>query len=160
VPVAPPSQDEERERLSKTYDDVKTIDSTFIGNSDTLHLHLKYYCLKNIDLLVPKHYDLNEKNPKDFLTHPFVANILLINKKDTVLNKQFKADDFYPFFKDNFGGGLKKYGSLGLPEFSRRNMKKSQIVLYCNISIPVTDLALGLSLIISNDGSYKIVEID
>lgn len=153
-----PTQAEERERLSKTYDDIKIIDSTFISNNDTLHFHLKYYCLKNIDLLEPKPYDPDRQNPKEFLTHPFVSNISLIHNRDTVLNKQFKADDLNPFFEDNFGGALKKYGSLMMPKLARRNKDKSRIVLDYPIAIPATDIGIGMFLIISKNGNYRFVE--
>lgn len=158
IPIAPPTQAEERERLSKTYDDVKIIDSTFTANNDTLHFHLKYYCLKNIDLIEPKLYDPDLKKPKAFITHPFVSHIVLINNRDTVLKKQFKASDFNPFFKDNFGGSLKKYGSIMMPNLSKNNMDKSRIVVHYPITIPATDIGIGVFLIIAKNGSYKVAE--
>jgi len=156
--LAPPSQSEERERLKKGYDKIKIIDSSFISNNDTLHFHLKYYCLKDSNLVIPKFYDFDEKNPKEFVTHPFVADISLTRNKHTVLNKQFKASDFYPFFKDNFGGNLKKYGSLLELNFLKRNNNENRIVLDFSIAIPTTDLGTGLVLMIQKNGDYKIVE--
>jgi hypothetical protein len=96
---ATPSSAQERERLIKKYDQITIIDSIFVINNDTLHFHLKYYCLKNSNLVISKSYYTDEKNPKDFLTHEFVSEVLLINKRDTVLSKQFKASDFTPFLK-------------------------------------------------------------
>jgi hypothetical protein len=159
IPDAPPSQSEEREKLTKKYDQIETVDSTFISNNDTLHLHIKYYCLKNINLIEPKLYDPDTKTPKEFVTHPFAADILLIHNSDTVLKKQFKASDLNPFFTDNFGGDLKKYGSLlSMPEFARKNKDQSRIVLDFPIAIPATDLGLGQFLIISKNGDYKFAE--
>ncbi len=150
-----PSPAEERKRIASNYDNIKRIDTTLISGNDSLHFHLKYFCLKNSTLIIPKSY---EKTPEDFLTHPYAANILLINRKDTVLNKQFKATDFNPFFTDNFGGNLKKYGSIFMPTLSRKNKDNNQIVLAYTIAIPATDIGTGVFLIISKKGDYKIVE--
>ncbi len=158
LPLAPPSQNEERERLKKEYDQIKVIDSNFISNNDTLHFHLKYYCLKDSNLVIPKFYDSDEKDQKDFVTHPFVADISLIRNRVTVLNKQFKASDFDRFFVDNFGGNLKKYGSMLELHFLKKNKDKSRVVLACSIAIPTTDIGTGMFLIISKNGDYKIVE--
>jgi len=158
LPLLPPSQSEEREKLKKEYDQIKVIDSTFISNNDTLHFHLKYYCLKDSNLVIPKIYDLDDKNPKEFVTHPFVADILLINNGHTILEKQFKASDFDPFFEDDFGGNLKKFGSVLGFHFLKRNKDKNRIILIFSYSIPVTDLGIALYLIILKNGSYKVVE--
>jgi hypothetical protein len=107
--------------------------------------------------MVPKTYQSDEKNPHAFITHPFASTVLLIHNRDTVLNREFKASDFNPFFEDNFGGNLKKYGSiLMLPEFSKKNKDKDQIALIYSIAIPVTDI--GMYLLITKNGNYKIVE--
>jgi hypothetical protein len=154
----PPLQSEERERLKKEYDKIKVIDSTFINDKDTLLFHLKYYCLKDSNLVIPKFYDTEDKIPKEFITHPFVADISLTNNGHTVLNRQFKASDFAPFFVDNFGGNFKKYGSLLPFQLTKRNKDKNRIVLTFSYSIPVTDLGISLYLIIFKNGSYKVVE--
>ncbi|MCO5949949.1 hypothetical protein [Mucilaginibacter flavidus] len=151
-----PTPDEERKRLSGTYGDIKMIDSTIIDKEDTLSFHLKYYCLKEINILVP--YNDDEKGTKNFVTHPFASHILLIHNGDTVLKKQFQANSFSPFFKDKFGGHIKKYGSMSMPYLSRGNKDKTHIVLICSIGIPSTDIGIDLYLIIEKNGRYSIVE--
>jgi hypothetical protein len=153
-----PSPADEKNRILKSYDDVKVIDTILISGNDSLHFHLKYYCLKKSSLVVPKSYDTDKKSPKDFTTHEFVSDIVLVNKKNTVLKKQFKASDLNPYFKDDFGGNLKKYGTILMPNLSRRNKDKSQIVLAYSIAIPTTDIGKGVFLIISKKGDYKVVE--
>jgi hypothetical protein len=156
--ILPRTQAEERELLIKEYDQTKTIDSIFIDRNDTLDFNLTFYCLKTNNLTVPKSYDTDKKNPKEFVTHPFSSNIVLIHNRDTVMKRQFKASDFNPFFNDNFGGDLKKYGSISMPHLSRKNKDKSQIVIDYPIAIPATDIGQGMFLIISKKGDYKIVE--
>ncbi len=154
-----PTPAEERKRLIERYDQVETVDTTIVNGSDNLKLRLKYYCLKDSSIIVPKTYQSDEKNPHAFITHPFASTVLLIHNQDTVLNREFKASDFNPFFEDNFGGNLKKYGSiLMLPEFSKKNRDKGQIVLIYSIAIPATDIGIGMYLIITKNGNYKIVE--
>jgi hypothetical protein len=45
-----------------------------------------------------------------------------------------------------------------MPTLARKNKDKSQIVLDYPIAIPTTDIGIGLFLIISKNGDYKIVE--
>jgi hypothetical protein len=156
----PPSQTEEREKLKTKYNETKIIDSAIITNNlDTLHLFLKYYCLKNVDLVVPPNYDLDHKLPTEFVTHPFVTYVRLIHNRDTVLSRTFQASDFNPYFADKFGGNLKKSGSiLMLPDFFKGNKDKNQIVLIYSIAIPATDIGIGMFFTLSKDGRFKITE--
>jgi len=156
---SPPTQAEERKRFIERYNDVETIDTALVVGGDVLKFYLKYYCLKDSVILVPKQYQMNMNPPEPFKTHPFVTDIVLVNNGDTVLNKQFEASDFSPFFQDNFVGNLKKYGSiLDVPGFSRRNKDKDQIVLNYSLAIPATDIGIGMYLIIDKTGEYKILE--
>lgn len=45
-----------------------------------------------------------------------------------------------------------------MPEFSRNNKDRSQVVLGYSVAIPATDLGKGLQMVISKDGKYKIIE--
>jgi hypothetical protein len=154
-----PTPAEERRRLSKRYDDIKIIDTTFIDNdNDSLHFHLRYYCLKGDTIDVPSTYALDEKPPHDYISYGFASDVLLINNSDTVLKKQFKASNFNSYIQDNFGGNLKKYGSILMPHFSRSSKDPNLIVLDFTIAIPATDIGVGASLVISKNGNYKILE--
>jgi len=156
LPDLPPTQAEERKRISKSYDDVKVIDSIFIVGSDTLHFYSKRYCLKNSNIVVPKSYDSERNNPTAFVTHPFATDILLLRDKDTVMNKQFRAGDFNPYYVDKWGGNLKKYGSILDIGLDRRNKDRNRIIVDVSLSIPSTDIGSGVYLIIKKDGSYRI----
>ena len=152
----PPSQTEERKRLESTYNKTQIIETELPIDQQNYHLVLMYYCLRNDTLIVPETYDIENKPRRKWVTHPFATKILLLNKTDTLLNKRFTASDFYPFFKDPFGGNLKKAGSILMPELSKRN--KDKIVLNCSISIPATDIGIGMYLIIEPDGKYRITQ--
>lgn len=152
----PPTQAEERKRLAGTYDNILVIDTVIASGNERLQLHVKHYCLKDSSLIIPKRYDDESAKPADFVTHPFVSDMVLINGKDTVLNKQFTAKDFYPFFNDPFVGNLKKYGSLLEPRVSHRSDNNNNIIITYSLSIPTTDLGIPVELNISKNGSYKI----
>ncbi|GAA3977648.1 hypothetical protein [Mucilaginibacter dorajii] len=155
LPDVPPSQSEEREALKLAYDRVETIDTVLICQKDTLHFHSKRYCLKDVKLVEPKLYDPDEQHPKEFVTHPFVADIWLAHNKDTVLKRQFKAADFNPAYRDNFGGNLKKYGSIIDLYLEHQNRDKKRVVVSFSIAIPATDLGINMYLIIDKKGGYK-----
>ena len=152
-----PSPMEERKQIARNYDKIKTIDTTVLCEGDSLRLHLTYYCLKNRTINVPKAYNFAKK---DFVTHPYSSNILLLRAKDTILNRQFNASDFNAFFSDKFGGNLKRCGSILMPTIIRKSKYASKIVLDYAISIPATDIGIGMLLVISKNGAYKIVEAD
>jgi len=157
LPDLPPTQYDERVRIEKEYNKLKVIDTVLIAGADSLHFHSKLYCLKDHKLVVPKYYDLN-KEKKDFVTHPFAIDLWLANKADTVLKKQFKATDFNPFFKDAFGGNLKRYGNILDYSLLKKNSDNAQVVLRVSLSIPTTDLGTGVYLTIDKKGEYKISE--
>jgi hypothetical protein len=150
------SPKDEMKRIERTYNIVKKIDTILFNGQDTLHLHIKYYCLKKDTLIIPK--SLNYSN-ESFLTHPFASRIILINGKDTVVNKEFKAQDFTKSIADNYNGNLKRYGSIiKLPIVSSKNKNDNQVSLAYTISIPGTDIGQVVHLIISKNGEYKILE--
>lgn len=155
----PRTQAEERELLIKMYDQIKTIDTVFIGSNDTLHFFLKYYCKKENTLTIPKSFDMDKKSPKDFVTHPFASDIILVRNRDTVLKKQITAGDLNPFFEDKFGGNIKKYGSISMPYLSKRNKEANQILLIFTIGIPSTDIGIGVPLKIEKDGHYSVAPV-
>ena len=149
-----PSQAEERKRLEGTYDNVEVIDTVFDSGKERISLRVKYYCLKDSNIVIPKRY-YDAENPTDFVTHPFAADVVFIRGTDTLLNKQFTAKEFYPFFKDPFVGALKKYGSLLEPGVWHRDNEDSFDVSY-SLSIPATDLGIPVGVIIQKNGDYKI----
>jgi len=154
-----PTPAEERRRLLETYNEIRIIDTTIIeSNNDSLHFYLRYHCLKDDKIIVPSRYASDEKHPQDYIAYGFASDILLILNHDTVLNTQFKASTFNPFFQDNFGGNLKKYGSILMPELLTSNKDPYLIVLHYSIAIPATDIGKGVFVIISDHGKYRVSE--
>lgn len=149
-----PSSTEERRRVLKSYDEIKIVDTTLINGDDSIRLHLKYFCLKDEILVIPKSYVFDKNNPRDFITHDFASNILLIHKSDTIFKKTIRKNDFNSIIADQ----LIKFGTLRMPNLSASNMDKSQIVLVYSISIPMTEIGTSVSFIINKKGDFKIAK--
>jgi hypothetical protein len=149
-----PSPIEERIRLSKTYNVIKIIDTTLMAGPDTLHLHLKYYCIKDSDLIIPKKYVFGEKSPKDFITHNFASDIKITQKGQIIFNKTIRKNSFDTILTEQ----LKNYGMLMMPYLSSSNGNKNQIVLDYSISIPASEIGTSVSLIINKNGDSKIAK--
>jgi len=151
-----PSGMQEIKKIEKSYNLYKEYDTTLLKEKDSLHLIIKYYCLKNISVSIPK--DLNYSN-SGFQTHPFASSIILINRKDTVLNKEFKANYFTAIIGDNFGGNLSKYGSIiAIPSISKKSKNDLDIVLSFSIAIPATDIGYQAFMKISKNGKFKVLK--
>jgi hypothetical protein len=151
-----PSQMEEKKRLESTYDKTQSIDTIIKVDKKNYRLILNYYCLRDSVIIVPATYDLEDHPPRKWKTHPFAASVWLLNEQDTIFKKSFTAVDFYPFFKDNFGGNLKSFGSILMPEVSHN--RENNLKVNYSISIPATDIGIGMSLIVKTNGNYKIIE--
>jgi len=149
-----PSQKEEKRRIESSYNQTQSVDTVLIINRKNYRLILSYYCLKDSILTVPAAYDLENHPPHQWKTHPFTTSVLFLKGQDTLLNREFRASNFYPFFKDNFGGNLKRSGSILMPSVSYN--AHNSVRLNYSISIPASDISVGMSLIIESDGSYKI----
>ena len=149
-----PSPIEERIGLSKTYNVIKIIDTTLMAGPDTLHLHLKYYCIKDSDLIIPKKYVFGEKSPKDFITHNFASDIKITQKGQIIFNKTIRKNSFDTILTEQ----LKNYGMLMMPYLSSSNGNKNQIVLDYSISIPASEIGTSVSLIINKNGDSKIAK--
>jgi hypothetical protein len=149
-----PSPAEERKRLLKKYDEVKIIDTILVSGKDSLHLHLKYYCVKDSNLVIPKKYVFDDKNPQDFITHGFASNILLVHHRDTIFNKTIRRSDFNSVITDQ----LRNYGTLKMPYLSEFNKDKNQVILHYSISIPATEIGTGASLIINKKGDFRVAK--
>jgi len=139
-----------------SYNKIKRIDTLIIAGKDSLRLHFKYYCLHDSSLIVPKKYIWSGKNPKDFTTNNFAMDIIIVNNKDTVLNKTFRKNDFMDVLTD---GSLKKYAVIFDANFEGYNSKiKGEFLFDCSLSIPLTDVGVPAYIAVDKKGKYKILD--
>lgn len=143
----PPTYEEGKKYLLSQYDKVIHQDTLFMIKDDTFKLSIKYYCLKDKTLIIPKKFAFGSKNPKDFVTYDFAAKIMLWKGQDTLTNMMVKKAVFSELLDDK----LNRFGSLGTPNITFN--ERDQILVRFAVGIPLTDLASNVYLVINKDGS-------
>ena len=89
-----------------------------------------------------------EDTTKCFVTHNYCQDIKIAIDEDTIFNQTIKKVDFDKFLFPE----LKKYAVLMYPTFEYQK-KENKMRFGYSISIPITDVGVGLSLIIDNKGN-------
>lgn len=138
-----PSYMEEMKNLLSSYDKVKVVDTTFEGG---MKLFLKYYCLKDNGIHIPKQY-IYDTRVKPFTTHNFTSQMVVCKAGDTLLNQTVGKGTF----DDQLSPQLQKYGCLLSPNIGFDQERKEINISY-SISIPVTDIGVSVRLIIDKNG--------
>jgi len=149
-----PTYDEVKADLLGTYNKVENIEKTVVDGKDTLLLHCKYYCLHDSSLIIPANYDWSGKGKKEFITHNFASQIVLIKNKDTLLNKTFKKVDF----KNALYAQLQKYAIMFSPDYGGYNKTKGEFAIDYSVSIPLTDVGVPAYIVIDKNGKYKVLD--
>ncbi len=140
--------------LLASYNKTENIDKLVVDGGDSLKIHLKYYCLRDSSVIVPKHYVWGGDTTKDFVTHSFVEKVVVVKNKDTVLNKIFTRADFNNVIQDQ----LKKHAIIFSPYYLGYDKARGEFGLGFSISIPLTDLGVPAYLAIDKKGNYKILD--
>jgi hypothetical protein len=149
-----PTFDEVKAELLSRYDKVEHIDTTIMVDGDSLHIHEKYYCLKDNAVLVPKKYLWGGDTTRDFVTHSWVTHITIIKNKDTIINKIFKKSDFNPVVNPE----ERKYAIIFDAGFEGYQKKNSSIMFGYSITIPLTDVGVPAYIAINKNGKYKMLD--
>ena len=125
------------------------IDSVFTIGADTFDLHLKHYCLMDSAIKVPEKY-VSMYKLDSFVTHNFVTIVRLDKNNKTILQRKVYKKDFENFLFPQ----LKEYGALLCPSL---NLSNGTIDLDYSVSIPLTDVGTGITMILNRDGTivYK-----
>lgn len=119
--------------LIASYDKNEIIDSTFIIGADTFHVKVKYACLKNTNVVVPKHF-LVPHMDKDFLTHDFVLKLTVLKNGMSHFKRTYEKKYFFKQLQNEV---LREYGIILFPYIQR---VEENLMLSASISIPLTDV--------------------
>ncbi|AXY74409.1 hypothetical protein D3H65_10665 [Paraflavitalea soli] len=127
------------------YDDPIYIDSSYIISKDTFKITMKHYCLRDSAITVPNKY-VEVYKLNNFVTHNF--NTILTIKKNgvTVTEKNITKSDFENYLEEN----LRNYGVLLYPEVETMD---STVKINYSISIPLTDIGIGVSVMVDKYGN-------
>ncbi|MHA4810911.1 hypothetical protein ACX0G9_22580 [Flavitalea flava] len=83
-----------------------------------------------------------------FVTHNFVTQVRLDKNNKTILQRTIYKEDFEKFLDSP----LKDYATLRCPSLAISN---GSIELDYSISIPLTDVGVGMTMMIKNDGTIS-----
>jgi|GEM_PF-1305029 len=131
-----------RKKFIDSYDQISQIDTFGIIQGDTLHIHLKHYCLKDSAIQIPKEYIFDKQIPK-FTTHNFAAELTISSKQDTsslMINK----DSFIKYVRHEVENDIVKYGVLQDPRYRGIDAKEQLVKVEFTWIIPVTDVGFPL----------------
>jgi len=123
------------------------IDSSFVIGGDRFHFYLKHFCLMDSAIRLPKRYtDIYKMD--SFVTHNFTTELKMEMNNSVLYEKTVHKVDFNSFlFPEE-----KKYGVLLSPDFRRSD---DTIRLRYSISIPLTDVGVGVTMMISKNGAVS-----
>lgn len=121
------------------------IDSSFNIGDNAYRLYLKHYCLMDSAIKVPKKF-IYMYHLDTFVTHNFATVIRLEKNKRTILQRKISKEDFETFLDPS----LKEYGVLFSPSLRLSN---GSILLDYSISIPLTDLGMGINAVVDTSGN-------
>jgi len=149
-----PTFDEVKADLLSKYDKIERIDTTIIVGGDSLHVHEKYYCLKDNKVIVPKRYLWGGDTTKDFVTHSFATQVVIMKNKDTIINKIFKKSDFNRVLNPE----ERKYAIIFDARFEGYYKQYDGIIFGYSITIPLTDIGVPAYIAVNKKGEYKILD--
>jgi len=119
--------------LKSSYENDELIDTVYIIQSDTFHIKLRYFCLKNQELRIPYNYYVSFLND-DFVTHDFSIDLVVLKNKEVYFNERYLKESFFNQL-ENYE--LKKYGIFFSPYLE---LNHEMFILSVSISIPLTDV--------------------
>lgn len=139
-----PSLDEIYQECIDRYTHPKVIDTVFKMGDDSFRLRLNHYCLMDSGIQVPKSYT-KLFHLDSFVTHNFVTDITLNRGDQEILRRTIVKNDFNQLLFP----ALKSYAILFPPDL---RLSRDSIILSYSISIPLTDVGVGLSAVIDGQG--------
>jgi hypothetical protein len=145
------SNDNDNQELLEIVNDFKSqynknyrSDTNFIKGADSFKLSFNYKCLYDNGLSIPEKY-VGIYGFKTFVTHNFVADLVLYKNNNKIVNDEITKSSFAKHTDEN----LKKYGDLLYPSIK---IEDSVISVHFSVSIPLTDVGKGVSYNVKFNG--------
>ncbi len=124
------------------------IDTTFVDDDKTYEVIFHHFSKMDKGLVVPAKYNFDTN--KDFVTHNFVSDLPVLLNKDTLFKKHITKSTFHNLL-DTLDIPLKRYATLLYPNLT---IKKGCVEIHYSISIPVTDVGIGVDIRFDKKGNY------
>ena len=141
------SQVDYRKEFIATYKKPVFIDTSFIANGKRFEILFHYFCTMDSGIIVPAKYNFDTN--QEFATHNFISDLVVLSDKDTIFKKRITKKTFDTLLDNS----LKKYAILLYPDIS---IKNDSIEIGYSISIPVTDVGIGVNIKFDKNGKYVI----
>lgn len=139
-----------RKEFISLYQKPVLIDTFFIENGKKYKVVFHHFSTMDNGLVVPAKYNFDTH--KDFTTHNFVSDLAVLSDKDTVFKKHITKATFNSLL-DTLDTPLNKYATLLYPTIKLHN---DSIQIHYSISIPVTDVGIGVNIKFDKEGNYTI----
>lgn len=139
-----------RQEFISLYQKPVIIDTFVINHGKKYAIIFRHLSAMDKGLVVPAKYNFDTN--KDFTTHNFVSDLTVLSDKDTVF-KKFINKAVFNSLLDTHDTSLKKYATLLYPTLTLNN---DSIQIHYSISIPVTDVGIGVVIKFDKKGNYVI----
>lgn len=136
------------EKMAK---DTVRIDSTVYRGPDTIRLLIRNYALRDTFIVVPEKYTAMY-GLKSYKAPEFSSDLQLVKNGVTLLDTSYTKNLFFNQLELELE--LVDYGALMYPTVA---FEKSRAKVDYSISIPLTDVGVGVSLFINFDGKLKVI---
>ena len=137
------------EQIRKDF--ISEYDSTFETTLQTgpYSFVVKHFCTFDSAITVPAGFNFDTGRP--FRTHNFESTIFIIRDGDTLSTTSITKPLFHPFLFD----ALDSFAVLFDPSVA---LEDDSLKLFYSISIPVTDVGVGVALKMDTTGNYRIFQ--
>ena len=139
-----------RKEFISLYQKPVLIDTSYIGGGKNYEVIFHHFSTMDNGLVVPAKYNFDTN--KDFVTHNFVSDLTVLSDKDTLFKKHITKATFKSLL-DTLETPLSKYATLLYPYLEIRG---DTILIHYSISIPVTDVGIGVDVKFNRNGNYVI----
>jgi hypothetical protein len=142
-----------KKEYMQNYSKTIKFDTIIVDKSqNNIKISTKYYCLFDNRVTIPKKYAWEDViEGKDFITHNYCQDVKVTMNDKVIFDKVITKE----FFKDKIYTELKQYGVLLYPSFNYDTKNEISNLSY-SISIPLTDIGIGVKISIDNNGKEKI----
>jgi hypothetical protein len=146
-----PDQSDFRKEFISRYSHPIAIDTSYVNENTQQHVIFRHDCNFDSAITVPGKYYFD--NHKEFVTHNFTSHITILSQGDTIVSKEITKATF----DDLLFTELKSYAVLSFNEFE---IKNDTVHISYSISIPATDVGIGLAINIGKNGNSTITTIN
>jgi hypothetical protein len=139
-----------RQEFISLYQKPILIDTSFLEDGKNYEVIFHHFSTMDSGLVVPAMYNLDTN--KDFVTHNFASDLIVLSDKNIVFKKHITKSTFGNLL-DTLETPLKQYATLLYPDLYFKN---DSIEIRYSISIPVTDIGMPASIKFDKKGNYII----